>query len=72
MNPDRSIECVKKAFLNNKDPSRPDKEILQLLTICLKYNDFEFKITNFICKPTVFLWEKDLPPPWLTYKTNRL
>ena len=42
MNIDRSIECVKKAFDQNPDPHRPDKHILELLEISLKFNDFEF------------------------------
>jgi len=42
MDSNRSINCVREAFLANKNPSRPDKHILELLKICLKNNDFEF------------------------------
>lgn len=42
MNIDRSIECVRKAFNENKQINRPDKHILDLLEISMKYNDFEF------------------------------
>ncbi len=42
MNIDRMISCVKNAFDTNKDSSRPDKQLLELLDISLKNNDFEF------------------------------
>lgn len=42
MNIDRSLDCVKRAFELNKDNHRPDKHILDLLELSLKYNDFEF------------------------------
>ena len=42
MNLDRSLNCVKELFNKYKDPTRPDKQLLDLLEISLKYNDFEF------------------------------
>ncbi|XP_055956400.1 uncharacterized protein LOC126831676 [Patella vulgata] len=36
------IEAVRKAFLRNPQASRPDEEILKLLNICLRRNDFAF------------------------------
>lgn len=36
------ISCVKKAFKMYPDPKRPDKELIELLTINLKRNDFVF------------------------------
>ena len=42
MNIDRMLNVVNKAFVDNPDFSRPDKEILDLLDISLKFNDFSF------------------------------
>jgi len=42
MNIDRMLECTKQAFNNNPDRSRPDAELLRLLEISLKNNDFVF------------------------------
>lgn len=44
MNINRTLACVKKALSNTRglDPKRPDKELLELLELTLKNNDFEF------------------------------
>ena len=42
MNLERSIHCVQKIFNENPDPARSDKEILEMLRISLKNNDFTF------------------------------
>ena len=42
MNIDRSIAMVKELFDSHPNLCRPDTEILQLLEICLKTNEFEF------------------------------
>lgn len=42
MDIDRTITCVRDIFNKNKNPKRPDNEILKLLEISLKNNDFEF------------------------------
>jgi hypothetical protein len=42
MNLDRIIKTVEEAFEKYPDDSRPSKEILKLLEITLKGNDFEF------------------------------
>jgi len=48
MNIDRSLDCVKKIFAENKDEKRPDDSILQLLEISLKNNDFQFNDKNYL------------------------
>jgi hypothetical protein len=42
MHLDRALRIVENFFTNFPDPRRPDKQILQLLDICLRYNDFQF------------------------------
>jgi hypothetical protein len=44
MNINRTLACVKKALANTRglDPIRPDRELLELLELTLKNNDFEF------------------------------
>lgn len=42
MNITRSLHVIKDIFASHPDPNRPDKHILQLLDICLRFNDFEF------------------------------
>lgn len=42
MNIDRMLECTRRAFHDNPDKSRPDDQLLRLLEISLKYNDFQF------------------------------
>lgn len=42
MNITRSLQVIKDIFASHPDPNRPDKHILQLLDICLRFNDFEF------------------------------
>ena len=42
------LAAVKKAFEDNPDPSRPDDEILKLLELSLKNNDFEFNGETFL------------------------
>jgi hypothetical protein len=42
INIDRTIAAVKDMFLKHPDPRRPDKELLELLEIALKNNDFSF------------------------------
>jgi len=42
MNIDRTITVIKDIFLQHPDPLRPDKELLELLEIALKNNDFSF------------------------------
>lgn len=48
MNLDRTIDCVKKAFLDYPDASRPDRYIVDLLTVALKFNDFNFNSKYFL------------------------
>ena len=38
------LAAVKQAFQRTVDPNRPDKEILELLDISLKYNDSNFNL----------------------------
>lgn len=45
---DRTLDCVRKAFSDNPDPSRPDNSILKLLEISLKNNDFNFNGEYFL------------------------
>lgn len=45
---DAGLAAVKKAFDNNPDPTRPDEEILKLLEISLKNNDFDFNGETFL------------------------
>jgi len=47
---DRSIEVVKDAFTRHPDASRPDKHILELLTIALTQNDFMFDNQLYVQK----------------------
>jgi hypothetical protein len=44
MNINRTLSCVKKALANTRgtNPKRPDKEIVDLLELTLKNNDFDF------------------------------
>ena len=42
MNIDRTIAVIRDAFEQNPDPKRPDNELLELLEIALKNNDFSF------------------------------
>jgi len=42
MNIDRMIDCTRKAFQNNPDKTRPDIDLIKLLEISLKNNDFFF------------------------------
>ena len=42
MDTDRSIACVERAFTNIPEDKRPDQEIIKLLDICLRKNDFSF------------------------------
>ena len=42
------MEAVKKAFENNPNEKRPDRQILKLLEICLKHNDFKFNDEWFL------------------------
>jgi len=48
MNLDRILATVLAAFQDNPDPGRPTAEILQLLDITLKNNDFEFNGEYFL------------------------
>lgn len=50
MNIDRSLTVVRDAFCRSPDTNRPDDCILQLLEICLKYNDFYFAGRTFLQK----------------------
>ena len=45
---DSGLAAVKKAFQNNPDPRRPDQEILDLLELSLKNNDFQFNGETFL------------------------
>lgn len=42
MNIDRTLQVVKEAFAKYPSPQRPDKEILQLLELTMRNNDFTF------------------------------
>lgn len=48
MNLDRILTTVLEAFQDNPDPARPAEEILQLLDITLRNNDFEFNGEHFL------------------------
>lgn len=50
MNIDRSIQVVREAFLRHPDSTRPDDEIIELLDICLRRNDFFFAGKTFLQK----------------------
>ena len=45
---DKSIDAVKKIFLEFPSAKRPDQEIIDLLEIALKNNDFEFAGRYFL------------------------
>ena len=59
---DSGLKAIEKAFENNPDPSRPDKHILALLELSLKYNDFQFKCMFIIFSYglLVFMWWKQI------------
>lgn len=42
MNIERAINIVKEFFNNNPDPNRPSEELLELLDIAMRNNDFSF------------------------------
>lgn len=44
----RALRIVENWFSSSPDPRRPDKQILQLLDICLRYNDFQFADEIFL------------------------
>jgi len=48
MDINRSLDCVRLAFSNNPEVTRPDKHLLDLLEISLKYNDFEFNDSFYL------------------------
>jgi hypothetical protein len=48
MHHDRTIEGVKKIFELNPDSSRPDEDIVRLLNLILKNNDFTFNNETFL------------------------
>ena len=45
---DSGLAAVKKAFEDNPDPKRPDQQILDLLELSLKNNDFQFNGETFL------------------------
>lgn len=48
MNISRSLKIVHDIFALFPDPRRPDAHLLELLNICLRYNDFEFSGEIFL------------------------
>lgn len=48
MHIDRSIEAVRKALRTNPNTDRPDRQLLELLEITMKTNDFEFNGDYFL------------------------
>lgn len=50
MNLNRSIAVVKRALAENPRPNRPDKQIIQLLDLTLRNNDFRFNEEIFLQK----------------------
>lgn len=44
----RALRIVENLFSSSPDPRRPDKQIIQLLDICLRYNDFQFADEIFL------------------------
>ena len=42
------LAAVRKAFIDNPDPNRPDQQILELLELSLKNNDFQFNGETYI------------------------
>ncbi len=61
MDIERSLKVVRETFLNNPDESRPDEEILELLEICLKNNDFYFAGRTFVQKCGTAMGKKFAP-----------
>ena len=48
MHHDRIIETITEQFNNHPDPKRPDKQLIQLLTLLLKTNDFSFNNNMYL------------------------
>jgi len=48
MNINRTIAVVKRAFRANPRPNRPDKELIELLELIMKNNDFRFNNDIFL------------------------
>ena len=48
MNIDRTLTVTEQALTNNPDPTRPDRELLELLELTMKNNDFTFNKEIFL------------------------
>lgn len=48
MHHDRIIETITEKFRNHPDPKRPDNQLIQLLTLLLKNNDFSFNNNMYL------------------------
>lgn len=48
INTEMGLKTIKNIFLKYPDRRRPDREILELLEICLKCNDFEFDNKQYL------------------------
>jgi len=48
MNIDRTLEITKQTLTNNPDPNRPDTELMELLDITMRNNDFTFNNEIFL------------------------
>jgi hypothetical protein len=45
---DRTLSCIENIFKKYPDPLRPDKQLMELLKITLKNNDFQFNGKNYL------------------------
>ena len=48
MNIDRTLTVTEQMLTNNPDPTRPDRELMQLLELTMKNNDFTFNKEIFL------------------------
>lgn len=48
INTDLGLNTVQNVFRRNPDAQRPDEEILQLLELCLRCNDFQFNGSRYL------------------------
>lgn len=48
INTDLGLSTVRNIFRRNLDAQRPDEEVLQLLELCLRCNDFEFNGNRYL------------------------
>ena len=61
------LKAVQTLMNENPDPSRPDREIIQLLDISLSKSDFEFDNKYYLQIKKVQQWANDSPQPTQIY-----